>query len=1136
MSFIKKKSGTDRDKSDKPSSQAIFGGLLTLTADSGFNGLHKANDDFIRALIRYSHFREIHLFVPLVLMENLKNYWADYIHRFGSDKAIHFFPAHELPDYFRKVHYQVFHQGDPYIGSLAALRDNCATEPFPITGRAHTLSMDGDLSRSRDLLLSPLKNCDAVLCSSKAQKQVMKRMLAAASASISDQIGVAIPYKGALSLLPLGMELDETEMFPSDEARQLLGYSDDQAVILCLGRISASDKMDLHPLLLALNELIEGRGIENVLLVIAGAGDAGDESVQSLLRQAYALNLEGCVRFELSVDDERKQQLLAACDLFVSLADNIQESFGLAPLEAMLHEKPVILSDWNGYKELVEEGDSGFLIETLSADYDALVRHLGVLLVSQAHLLQAQGTAVNVDQLTAVFTRLLQDPELRRQVGEQGRLRVEECFNWVTIVGQYHELVNALGKEARQLSHSAMRPVGLPYHQVFEHYPSELVNESTCYTTTDRGVRILLKSEQGFYYSELGYLLDQDNIRALADRCLGGVTFGQLQKEATDEVVLLFTLQWMVKYQLLTTAVCDMGSPPKVRFHLADDQSLPVELLRQLHQPEAHRFKLIEPVLCWLNKYLDAHCPKLLKPQLMDHFVLFLDETIIQAIGWVSKRQGDSRYADVLDYIANNGGLDYLTAQYPHWYRLNRRKMLRELKSLKRLMIRWSNDQAEVNRIFKDVWKVPAGQIVGIACPGKHSLGSMVALFFDNGEKLIYRNRDIRMDTYLFGDDISQQNIAGQLNQWLKSFPGIATHKMLPCHDSNHYGYTQWLESIDESLTDEQVSDYYRRMGVLCGLAVMTGLGDLHHLNLISSAGKPYVVDAQTAFNAGVLRTLEEGLANPLMAFARGMDESVFDKTRLWQVWESFHRDEVNYFRVVLDNGELVEAPLQQWFAVTTHCLQTGERNSLDGLQPSLAAEYADQVCEGFRVFFDTIIEHGDEWGLLLEQCKGFEVRYQPMIGCKEMERQYWDLNLFDGFQRFSSERLESYFQRMGRRLGLSAEEILRWVPQEWKEPAAKLSEGMVRSWLSGANVVFTREMGSRSVMYRVDGVSREISHDYFPHDYQAKAISLAKGLKERPEAVQMYINGFCQMIRQWLEEQLIPAATLPDELRPDPD
>ena len=166
--------------------------------------------------------------------------------------------------------------------------------------------------------------------------------------------------------------------------------------------------------------------------------------------------------------------------------------------------------------------------------------------------------------------------------------------------------------------------------------------------------------------------------------------------------------------------------------------------------------------------------------------------------------------------------------------------------------------------------KVPASQITGIDYPGKHGPGSMVILSFDNGEKLVYKNRDLRIDAHLFGESLNQDNVAGQLNQWLGAFPGIATHKILPLCDSHHYGYAQWMENNNEVLTDDQVTGYYRRMGVLCGLAVMTGLGDLHHLNLISDAGKPYVIDAQTAFHSSVIRALEEGMGNPLMALPGG--------------------------------------------------------------------------------------------------------------------------------------------------------------------------------------------------------------------------------------------------------------------------
>ncbi len=53
-----------------------------------------------------------------------------------------------------------------------------------------------------------------------------------------------------------------------------------------------------------------------------------------------------------------------AADVFISLADSVQETFGLTPVEAMAAGLPVIASDWNGYKETVREGLDGFRILT----------------------------------------------------------------------------------------------------------------------------------------------------------------------------------------------------------------------------------------------------------------------------------------------------------------------------------------------------------------------------------------------------------------------------------------------------------------------------------------------------------------------------------------------------------------------------------------------------------------------------------------------------------------------------------------------------------------------------------------------------------------------------------------------------
>ena len=63
-----------------------------------------------------------------------------------------------------------------------------------------------------------------------------------------------------------------------------------------------------------------------------------------------------------AASEERKKLALAAADLFCSPADNLQETFGLSVLEAMASSLPVVASDWNGYRDLVEHGSTGWLV------------------------------------------------------------------------------------------------------------------------------------------------------------------------------------------------------------------------------------------------------------------------------------------------------------------------------------------------------------------------------------------------------------------------------------------------------------------------------------------------------------------------------------------------------------------------------------------------------------------------------------------------------------------------------------------------------------------------------------------------------------------------------------------------------
>jgi N-acetyl-alpha-D-glucosaminyl L-malate synthase BshA len=90
--------------------------------------------------------------------------------------------------------------------------------------------------------------------------------------------------------------------------------------------------------------------------------------------QVRAAGLADAVRF--LGDQEQVVQLLSASDLF--LMPSAQESFGLAALEAMACEVPVVASRVGGVPELVDDGVTGFLClpDDLAAMANASIRLL----------------------------------------------------------------------------------------------------------------------------------------------------------------------------------------------------------------------------------------------------------------------------------------------------------------------------------------------------------------------------------------------------------------------------------------------------------------------------------------------------------------------------------------------------------------------------------------------------------------------------------------------------------------------------------------------------------------------------------------------------------------------------------------
>ena len=1107
---------------------SVFGCLLAASSCRQ----QVADDGFLRAIIRHSRFKEIHLFAPQAQLAQIRLQWTSYCQHYGSDKSIHFLPAHELHKYFSDVPYQVFHHLDPWIGQLAALRDSSCHQPFPLTGRARALSSDTTLSNSRELLLSPLRRCDALLCHSQAQQKVMRRLLSAASASIFDQLGVTVAFKGTVATVPVGVEPDECVGHDTLKMREDLGVSPGQLIILTPGDISPRYQMDLQPLLLVINDLVEEYGHRNIQWVVVGSGDAANPAIQAVLKQAYELNLESSVRFELDIDDQRMRQWLMACDLMLTLADSVNDDLNPFLLAAMTNGKAVVSSDWGGQGELMEES---CLIETLSANMDHLARPVGTLLADDAHLLLAQGTVVNISQCAQTVDRLISNPALRARVGEQNRQKIMESYCWESVIEQYHNLVSTLRRDIGQISSSNKRPVGLPYDQVFQHFPSQQLDDSIRLVTTDRGVRVLLKAEKFYHYPQMDGLLKPELIDDIARHCCSGRTVATLKAEFSHESSLLLNICWMYKYQLLASAdeLAPRRSPQR---WWPADQRLPTAIMARLECPEPHRFRLLEPLLCWLDQQLlKAHKqpenPEL-RASLLAFFVAKLDGQLLQALGWLGELRQTRQYSDILDDVLARGGLPFLGDTFPLWYRLNRLLVVGALKDLNKLLGRVYQDINDINQLFAGCWQKPLNAVARVDFPLTISSTMIAIITGDNGEKLVYKNRDLRIEQQIIGHTDDHSNIAGQLNRWLPGQSGLATSRILP--RSGAYGYCQFIDNSDDHryLNEQQAEVYYQRLGVIAGVAILLGLGDVHHRNVISKESTPYLVDVKNAFSSGVIRAFEAELNDPRQAFRTPGNS--FEKTGLPAVFESFHFSSFRQCQFQLDNGELTPLPPVQESLVDNNWLCVGDHHSLSDDQPLLCSQYAGAVEQGLESVFRAVLAHHSQWVTLVQSCQGLSVCHLQRYDREAFGRQFADLWTFRGFQDFSRACCKGYFTRLTTRLCQSEEEVQRWVEPQWFEPATQLSGELAKELLSGRVIEFRRVLGTKGLFVKSNknNVPTAVSEDYFAVDTLNKAIELYRAMADDAGKTERYLAFLTAVIKQWLQEQARPGREFPEALR----
>jgi len=208
-----------------------------------------------------------------------------------------------------------------------------------------------------------------------------------------------------IATIPPGVDIHTFRPLESGEARMDIGLT--ERYILCLSRIDSNKG---HDLLLNAFSLV-CKSVPDIHLVIGGgstskAGPTELEVLANMKRIIVEKDMGDRVHITGYIPDEHLVATYRQAEMFV--LPSLFEPFGMTALEAMACGRPVVASRLGGIREVVTSEESGLLVDP-----------------------------ADPGEFSAAIIRLLNDEQLSRRIGEQGRHIVRERYSWEVIAARH---------------------------------------------------------------------------------------------------------------------------------------------------------------------------------------------------------------------------------------------------------------------------------------------------------------------------------------------------------------------------------------------------------------------------------------------------------------------------------------------------------------------------------------------------------------------------------------------------------------------------------------------------------------------------------------------------------------------------
>ena len=399
-------------------------------------GRYVLNSNFIFSLLKYSKFQEIHFFVTDIKknQETLK-----LLKRKEYYNKIKIKSVCNLRDEIKNNNYVAIHTNMfLLLDGLSSIR-NSLDISIPLTALTATITYNF-YNLYYLTLLQKLQTIDTLIVPSNSSFNFLNNIFKQLENNISNYYSIEQKHNVNFEIIPYGIEkIDTIKRQKSNK---------DVINILIFGRLSRIDKFDILPLLPIFNNIIKTTKKKVIFIISGDCND--DEYLQLIKKEIFRLKIQKFVQIKIKPSESEKNNLFQSSNVFVSLSDNIQESFGLTLLEAMKSGLPLICSEWDGYKDLVKNGVNGFLVKSYKIKDSNKIffknRELSIFPFNnsvhywgQDLFLNSQITFFDYNDFFEKLLKIIENDNLRNKLSKASK-RIGKQYEWKKIIGKYDNL------------------------------------------------------------------------------------------------------------------------------------------------------------------------------------------------------------------------------------------------------------------------------------------------------------------------------------------------------------------------------------------------------------------------------------------------------------------------------------------------------------------------------------------------------------------------------------------------------------------------------------------------------------------------------------------------------------------------